>query len=164
MAQSDTFTVTPDGDRRIVFERRFNAPRPLVWEAMTAPDFVRQWLTGPPGWVMETCDEDFSEGGAYHWQWRHPDGMMLSMRGTNLEIEAPVRLVRTETFDHGCEAQAGEQIATLALTEEGERTHMLLVVEYPSREARDAALSSGMEQGMAHSYSVLDEVLMREVA
>jgi uncharacterized protein YndB with AHSA1/START domain len=29
--------------------RSFNAPRKLVWEAMTNPDKMRRWMLQPPG-------------------------------------------------------------------------------------------------------------------
>jgi uncharacterized protein YndB with AHSA1/START domain len=43
VANSDTFKVTTPSDREIVLTRLFDAPRRLVFEAMTKPEHVRRW-------------------------------------------------------------------------------------------------------------------------
>ena len=47
----------------------------------------------------------------------------------------------------------------LVLTEQGDKTLLTLTVHYPSKEARDATLASGMERGVAASYDRLAELL-----
>ena len=83
----------------------------------------------------------------------------MTMTGEYREIVAPERCVRTESFETGCVPQMGEQLATLVLTEQGEKTLLTITVLYPSKEARDGALASGMEHGMAAGYDRLDAVL-----
>lgn len=58
----------------------------------------------------------------------------------------------------------GEQLATLELTERGGRTSLKLTVQYPSREAREVALASGMDKGLGAGYDRLDEVLAAAAA
>jgi uncharacterized protein YndB with AHSA1/START domain len=53
----------------------------------------------------------------------------------------------------------GEQLGTLVLTEQGGKTTLMLTVLYPSKEARDATIASGMEHGVAASYDRLAELL-----
>jgi uncharacterized protein YndB with AHSA1/START domain len=48
---------------------------------------------------------------------------------------------------------------TVVLTEQGGKTVLRLTVLYPSKEARDATLASGMERGVAASYDRLAELL-----
>jgi uncharacterized protein YndB with AHSA1/START domain len=79
--------------------------------------------------------------------------------GVNREIIPPGRGVRTERSEVGCRPQAGEQPATLVLTERAGRTTMTLTLVYPSEEARDGTLASGMEHGMAAGYDRLDGLL-----
>src|SRR5262245_28529788 len=126
---------------------------------MSRPDFLKRWLFGPPGWAMVTCDEDLRTGGTFHWAWQGPDGAAMSMRGVYREVVAPERIVRTESFDFGCAPQMGEQLATLVLTEQGGKTMLTISVVYPSKEARDGAIASGMEHGMAAGYDRLDAIL-----
>jgi uncharacterized protein YndB with AHSA1/START domain len=151
--------VTTPSDLEIVMTRGFNAPRQLVWEAMSNPEIIKRWLFGPPGWSMTVCEDDLRVGGTFHWAWRGPEGTEMSMRGVYREVVAPERVVRTETFEMGCEAQMGEQLARVVLTDEGERTGLTLTVSYPTKEARDGALASGMEQGVSAGYKRLDELL-----
>ena len=72
----------------------------------------------------------------------------------------PDRMVRTERFEFGCAPQAGEQVATLALTEQAGVTTVTITVVYPSKEARDGAIASGMERGMSAGYDQLDALLV----
>ena len=65
-----SFKLTPQGDREIVIERDFDAPRPLVFDAFTKPELVRQWLLGPDGWTMPVCEIDLRVGGRYGYVWR----------------------------------------------------------------------------------------------
>ena len=50
----------------IVITRWFDAPRPLVWTAITTPAHVAQWYGGP-GFTSPVCEMDLRPGGA----WRH---------------------------------------------------------------------------------------------
>src|SRR5205809_4067738 len=145
----NTLTVTTPTDREVVITRTFNGPRALVWDAMTKPELLKRWLFGPPGWEMVVCEDDARVGGTFRWVWRGPDGAEMAMHGVYREVVRPERIVRTETFDVGCDAQAGEQIGTIVLTEQAGRTTLTITVLYPSKEARDGAVASGMEHGLA---------------
>ena len=154
-----TLKVTTPTDREIVLTRVFDAPRSLVFDAMSKPEWLKRWLFGPPGWSMVVCEDDPRVGGAFRWVWRGPDGTEMAMRGVYREVVPPERIVRTESFEFGCDAQAGEQLGTLILTERGGKTTLTLTVLYPSKEARDATIASGMEHGVAAGYDRLAELL-----
>jgi uncharacterized protein YndB with AHSA1/START domain len=150
--------ITSSGDRELVMTRVFDAPRTLVFDAHTKPDLVRQWLLGPPGWSMPVCEMDVRVGGKYRWVWRHDrDGTEMGMGGVYREIVQPERLVATERFDEAW--YPGEGLNTLVLVEQGGRTTLTQTMRYESREARDAVLKSGMEQGVAASYDRLADLL-----
>jgi len=158
MNSAGTLQLTAPGEREIVMTRVFNAPRTLVFDAHTQPDLVRQWLLGPPGWSMPVCEMDVRVGGKYRWVWRHDhNGTEMGMGGVYREIVAPERLVTTERFDEAW--YPGEALNTLVLVERGGRTTLTQTMRYESREARDAVLKSGMEQGVAASYDRLAELL-----
>lgn len=154
----NSLNVSTPTDREIVLSRSFDAPRQLVWEAMSKPKFLKRWLFGPPGWSMTVCDNDQRVGGTFRCAWRHTDGTEMAMQGVYREIVPPERVVRTESFLFGCAPQAGEQLATMVLTEQAGKTLLTLTVLYPSREARDGALASGMDRGVAAGYDRLDEI------
>ena len=159
MTNLGALKITTPTDREIVITRDFNAPRSLVWDTMTRPELLKRWLLGPPGWEMTACEDDARVGGTFRWAWRGPDGAQLAMHGVYREVAPPERVVRTESFDTGCPGQAGEQLGTLVLTEKGGKTTLTLTLLYPSKEARDATIASGMERGMAAGYDRLDELL-----
>lgn len=155
----NTLNVAASGDREIVITRDFDAPRTLVWETMSRPDLLKRWLFGPPGWEMTVCEDDPRVGGKFRWAWSGPEGAGMTMSGEYREVVPPERAVRTELFETGCIPQMGEQLATLVLTETGGKTTLTLTVQYPSKEARDGTLASGMEHGMSAGYDRLDEIL-----
>src|SRR3954451_10452600 len=159
MNTAGALKVGTPSDREIVMTRVFDAPRRLVWEAMFKPELIKRWLSGPPGWEMTLCEGDARVGGKFHMAWRGPEGAEMSMRGTYREVVAPERMVRTESFEFGCEAQAGEQLATLVLAERDGKTYLTVTLLYPSKEARDATIASGMERGVTASYDQLAELL-----
>ncbi len=147
-------------DTTIVMTRTFNAPRPLVWEAMTDPRRLRRWLFSPPGWTMTTCEGEPRVGGSYRWAWSDADGKQaLVISGEFREVVPPSRLVHTETMEMGCGGPVGTLIATLELTEIAGGTRMHMTLAFDSREARDGALASGMEHGMEAGYQQLDAQL-----
>jgi uncharacterized protein YndB with AHSA1/START domain len=157
MTNTGKLKITTPTDREIVMTRVFDAPRRLVFEALTTPELVRQWLLGPPGWTMPVCEVDLRVGGAYRHLWRNVDGSEMGMRGTILEVVVPERLVATEKFDQPW--YPGEAVVTNVLTEEGGKTTLTLTVRYESREARDAVLKTPMAQGVAAGYDRLAELL-----
>jgi uncharacterized protein YndB with AHSA1/START domain len=97
---------------------------------------------------------DLRVGGRYRYVWRHGgDGREMGIGGVYREIRAPGRLVCTERFDDAW--YAGEALNTLELVERDGGTMLTQTMRYESREARDQALKSGMEQGVAASYDRL---------
>jgi uncharacterized protein YndB with AHSA1/START domain len=148
-------TITTPSDREVVMARTFEAPRKLVWDAYTKPEHLRQWLLGPEGWTMPVCEVDLRPGGESHFVWRRSDGDDLEMRGVYREIVPPERLVNTEAWG----GDWPETENTVQLSEENGATTVTTTILYPSKEARDAAMATGMEDGAERSYGLLDEYL-----
>lgn len=157
MTNAGNLKVVARSEREIFFTRQFNAPRDLVFDAHAKPELVRRWLLGPAGWTMPVCEIDFRVGGRYRYVWRNADGREMGMGGVYREIAAPERIVTTELFDE--DWTGGETVGTMVLTEHGGKTTMSLTVQYSSREARDAALKTGMTDGMEAGYARLDDLL-----
>jgi uncharacterized protein YndB with AHSA1/START domain len=154
-------------EREIIMTRAVAAPRHLVFDAWTKPDQVPRWLVGPVGWTMPTCKIDLRVGGAWRYILHGPNGTKMGMKGVYREISAPDRLVFTESMDDGEDDSEkgatpmypGESINTLTLVERDGITTMTLHSLYPSREIRDGALASGMEDGVAMSFDRLEAIL-----
>jgi uncharacterized protein YndB with AHSA1/START domain len=160
MKHIGNLTVTTPSDREIQLSRVFDAPRKLVFDALTKPELIKRWLSGPPGWSMTTCEMDAKVGGTYRYLWRGPDGIEMGMRGVIREIVAPERLVATEVFDQSW--YVGEAIDTTVLVEKDGKTTLTITVRYDSKEIRDEVLKSPMAEGMSAGYDRLDEFLASE--
>ena len=157
MTGTGTLKVTTPSEREITFTRVFDAPRRLVFDAWTKPELLKRWFYGPPGWSLVVCEIDLRVGGAYRYVWHGPDGSDMGARGVYREIRRPERLVFTESFDEAW--YPGEALVTALLAKQGGRTTLTHTVRYESREARDAALKTGMERGMEASFDRLAELL-----
>jgi uncharacterized protein YndB with AHSA1/START domain len=157
-----TLKVEAHGDREIVMTRAFDAPRELVFDALTKPELLKRWFGAIGGWSLAVCDVDLRVGGGYRYVWRGPDGAQMGMRGVFREIVPPERIVSTEQFDESW--YPGSAVGTATLVEQGGTTTLTTTVRYDSREARDAVLKSPMEQGAAAGYDVLDQFLAESLA
>jgi uncharacterized protein YndB with AHSA1/START domain len=148
-AAATTF-ATPS-DLEISATRVFDAPRALIFDAWTNPEHVPNWMTGPDGWSMPVCEIDLRVGGAWRFVWRLEDGSEMEMNGVYREIAPPERLVATESWG----GDWPETVNTLVLSEEGGRTTVTQTTLFPSKEARDAALETGIKTGMTLSFNRL---------
>ena len=157
---SPSVTVTTPTDREIVLTRLFAAPRRLVFDAYTNPKHLPHWMLGPPGWTMTICEVDFRPGGAWHFGWHHSDGRNIEMRGVYREVCPPERFVSTESWG----GDWPETLNAVNFTEENAKTTISCTILYPSKEARDAALKSGMKEGVAVSFDRLADLLEAMVA
>jgi uncharacterized protein YndB with AHSA1/START domain len=158
MKNAGTLEITTPNERDIVMTRAFAAPQKLVFDAFTTPALLKRWLLGPDGWSLAVCEIDLRVGGKYRYVWhRERDGVDMGMGGVYREVAAPERLVATERFDEAW--YPGEALGTMVFTEHGGRTTLKQTMTYESREARDAALKTGMEDGVRASYDRLEKLL-----
>ncbi len=155
LAKTGVTSYTTPTDREVVITRVVDAPRRLVFDAWTSPKHIPQWLGFPEGWTMPVCEIDLRPGGAWHYVWRRDEGGEMSMSGTVREVSAPERLVTTESWG----PEWPETLNTLVLSETGGRTTITLTILYPSKQARDAALQTGMKDGMDQSFARLEALL-----
>ena len=155
VANSDTFKSSTPSDREIRLTRLFDAPRALVFEAMTKPEHVRRWwgILDDQHSVTQ-CEIDLRPGGAWRFVGRGPRGE-YAFYGVYREIDPPSRVVFTEIYAPFPDA---ESVVTSVFTEEHGKTRLTVTAQYPSKDVRDIVISSGMEKGAAISYDRLEEV------
>lgn len=155
-ANSATFKVTTPSECEITLTRLFDAPRALVFEAMTKPEHVRRWWGAlDDRYSVPICEIDLRVGGKWRFVGSGPHGDGPEFYGEYREIDAPGRLVYTEIFAPFPDA---ESLVTQILTEEGNKTRLTVTARYPSRDVRDMVLQTGMEKGAALSYDQLEVV------
>lgn len=152
-------TVATPTDRDVVITRVVNAPRAIVFKAFTEPRLLQQWLTGPEGWTMPICELDLRPGGSWRYVYRQADGAEMTLSGLVHEVRPPERLVTSESWG----PEWPDTVNTMVLAESKGQTTITITVTYPSKDARDAALKTGMTEGMEQSYVKLD-TLVRTLA
>jgi uncharacterized protein YndB with AHSA1/START domain len=155
-ALSHTFRCATPSDREITLTRLFDAPRDLVWTAMTKPEHIQRWwgILGE-GYSVPVCEMDLRVGGRWRFQGRGPEGDYPAFYGEVLELEPPSRMVYTEIF---APFPDGGSLVTSTLEEEGGKTRLTVTARYDSQATRDMVLQTGMEKGAATSYDRLEEV------
>jgi uncharacterized protein YndB with AHSA1/START domain len=111
---------------------------------------------------MPVCEMDVRVGGKYRWRWRSNDGAQeFGFHGEFKEVNAPVRIVNSEYFDPGnVGGDMGEgAVITVEFSEDKGITTLTSVMDFGNKRARDAAVATGMTDGMEMSYQLLDKVL-----
>ena len=152
--------ISTPTDTTIVLTRSFAAPSRLVWEAMFTPDKMRRWMLPPPGLTITTCVCDTRVGGALELAWKSDEAdPAMTLRGVFTEVVPHERIVHTETMALGSGQTIGSLLEKHEFLEQGGVTVMRITQTYASKEARDGAIASGMDQGMEACYKQLEAVL-----
>jgi uncharacterized protein YndB with AHSA1/START domain len=154
---SGTATVTLPTDRQILITREFDAPRHLVYKAWTTPELVKRWWHANRGQVT-IAEIDLQVGGAWRYVSVTEDGMEVAFHGEYREIVPNERIVSTEVYEGIPDAEQHAALNTLTLTERDGRTLLTVLVEHPTKQGRDAHISSGMEPGMQDALDLLEQV------
>jgi uncharacterized protein YndB with AHSA1/START domain len=155
--QRKAATVTTPTDREIRIERVFDAPRDLVFAAITDPELIPQWW-GPRGTTTIVDQMDPRPGGSWRFVLHNADGSETAFRGTYRELSPPERIVQTFEW----EGMPGHiSIETAIFEDLGDRTKLTTTSLFHTTEERDGMLASGMERGMNETYTRLDELLTR---
>ncbi len=152
--------ISTPTDTTIVLTRTFQAARRLVWEAMTDPAKMRRWMLPPPGWAMTVCEVEARVGGALRLAWKSEDAdPVMTLHGVFTEFAPHERMVHTETMKLGSGQQVGSLLEAHEFAEKGGVTTMRITQTYDSKDARDGALASGMDEGMEAGYKQLDTLV-----
>jgi uncharacterized protein YndB with AHSA1/START domain len=152
--------ISTPTDTTIVLTRTFNAPRRLVWEAMFTPDKMRRWMLPPPGFTTTKLECDARVGGKLSVAWKSEEAdPAMTLQGEFTEVVPLDYAVHTERMALG----SGEAIGSLAerheFADRGPTTAMTITQTYQSREERDGALASGMNEGLEACYQKLEAEL-----
>lgn len=153
----------PCAANEIVIMRVLNAPRELVWQAMTDPKQVVNWW-GPVGFTTITEKHEFRVGGV----WKHvmigPDGA----RYPNKSVFTVIREHEQVSYTHGG-AKEGEQGVSFEATWLFEEinawtTRLTLRSVFPSAADRDRVIKQygALEGGKQTLARLADYLAQRE--
>ncbi len=147
-------TVERKSERERVITRTINGPARLVYEAWTKPEiFKRWWVPQASAMSLLSCELDVRVGGKYRLVFDFGGPQTMAFFGTYTEVVPASRLVWTNEED-----PAGGPVNTLTFEERGDKTLLVLTERYPSKEALDAAIAEGIENGVPE-FDQLDEHL-----
>jgi uncharacterized protein YndB with AHSA1/START domain len=153
--------LAPTDDNVIVISRTLDAPRDLVFEAFTDPRHLAQFW-GPKITSVSDCAVDLRVGGAFRVEMRGPDGTVYPCTGIYREIVPPQRLVYASTTadDNPCGGGLPPHaLVTISFEALGDRTKITIHAQLKSREAVEAAVAGGFNQGWNDSLDRLAELL-----
>jgi uncharacterized protein YndB with AHSA1/START domain len=146
----------PEGLPFIEFDREFDAPVEAVFRAHKEPDLVKQWL-GPDGYDTDIDVYDFRTGGRFRFVQRGNEGEEYAFNGVYHVVRDNEFAIQTFEFEGFPDVVS---IESLTFEDLGDgRSRVRGHATYPSLEARDGMVSSGMESGMTEGYERLDKVL-----
>jgi uncharacterized protein YndB with AHSA1/START domain len=155
IAMPNTLTVSTPSDLEIVLTREFDAPRELVFEAVSKAEHLRHWW-GQASSTTTVCELDFRAGGSWRFVERDAGGAEWGFHGEIRQIVPPEKIVQTFEF----EGMPGHvSVETMRLDDLGGRTRMTVTSVFDSVEDRNGMLQSGMEQGAGESYDRLEAYL-----
>jgi uncharacterized protein YndB with AHSA1/START domain len=149
-------------NRTIVMERVVNAPRELVWDAMTNPKHVVHWW-GPRGFRTTEGTMDLRVGGS----WKHtmiaPDGTEFLNEKYFREVVKPERLVFTHGGGKKGEETDVQSVATWTFEAvEKKKTRVTIRMVFPTPEERNRVVEKyGAIKGGEETLARLDEFLAR---
>ncbi len=149
---SGKLSITQPSDTELLMTRVFDAPRALVFETMSKPEYIRRWWGCMEGMTMTVCDVDFRVGGKYRFVSRMADGNEFGFSGEYKDIAVPSKITNTEIFDPFPDSPA---LCQMTLEERDGKTYYANLIKHDSKAARDAHVQSGMEYGAGLS---LDEI------
>jgi uncharacterized protein YndB with AHSA1/START domain len=154
MTNPTTITATPETPY-VDIVREFDAPVAAVFRAHVARELFEQWI-GCGSDSIQVAEYDAVPGGTWKYVIKGESGETMDFRGVFHTVEEDRLLVQTFEF-----SLAPNQVGidtTLFEDLGGGRSRLTLHELYPSIEARDAAMASGMDAGIRAGYDRLEEL------
>jgi uncharacterized protein YndB with AHSA1/START domain len=156
--QHKTTIIAEPGKQEMHITREFDAPRELVFQALTDPRLYVQWL-GPRRLTMVLDIFEPRSGGRWRSLYRDQSGHEFGFHGVYHEVSPPARIINTFEFE-GLPDAGHVCLETLTLAAlPAQRTRLCVQSVFQSVADRDSALHSGMEEGLYDSHERLTELL-----
>jgi uncharacterized protein YndB with AHSA1/START domain len=131
---SDMKQQQPETNEHVLtIVRTFDAPRELVWKALTDPEMAKRWQ-GPRGFITTDFVAPQQPGSRWHLTMTgnvpgRTEGRVLKQGGTTREIDPPRKLVYTYAWEDRSAVGLGdspyaENVLTIELAKQGDETVM----------------------------------------
>jgi uncharacterized protein YndB with AHSA1/START domain len=158
---SKRFTINPQLD--FVLERFIDAPKHLVWEALTKPEHLKAWYM-PKSWgAVADCEMDVRPGGIFSIDIATAEGQVLPNLGCFLEVVPMQRLVWTSMLFPGYRPAVFDDVpitAILAMEAAGTGTRYVFTALHRDEADLEKNKESGFYQGTEVAIDQLVEHVM----
>ena len=95
---ADTVTVTKAGETETVVLGWFGVSRFELFDALTTPERLRQWLRAGPMALVEV-EVDGRPGGSFRYVFHRASGPRIEVRGAYVTFDRPKGFSYVETYD-----------------------------------------------------------------
>ncbi|MEO7993372.1 MAG: SRPBCC domain-containing protein [bacterium] len=163
------------GETEFTLTRLFDAPRDLVWAALTEAGHIKQWW-GPRGITIPRAEVDLRVGGTQLIVMKAPEvephnGREFAQSGHFLVVEPTSKLVYQFDWNEELRAMIKKAhyapgvepghppVVTILLEDRGAQTLASLTVTYEFTADRDVAMKSGTLDGWKGSLEKLADYL-----
>jgi uncharacterized protein YndB with AHSA1/START domain len=151
-----TITTEP-GTPFVDVVREFDAPVERVFAAHADPELYAQWI-GPRGYETTVNEYDLRAGGRYHFVQtdRAGDGP-FAFKGVFHTVRPNELIIETFEFEGWPDVVSLDSNTFESLP--GGRSRLSTHSVFPSVDARDGIVASGMEAGIVEGYERLEELV-----
>ena len=149
------FSLVAQGKRQITVTRSFAGPKAAVFRAHTEAAILQRWM-GSAEMPLKVCEMDARPGGGFRYTWAMPDGTRITLTG-QIRSVSPDCIIHTEVFDPDWTGGPTEVVTRFSETQG--RTIVTVQITYSATPARDKVFASGMGEGMAAGFDLLDAFL-----
>ena len=145
---SNHFKINPKTD--LVLERFIDAPKRLVWEALTKPEHVKEWYMPKVWGRVSRTEMDVRPGGVFSIDIALPEGQEVPNLGCFLEVVPMERLTWTSMLFPGYRPAVFDDIpitAIITMEREGSGTRYVFTALHRNEADLAENKSSGFYQG-----------------
>jgi uncharacterized protein YndB with AHSA1/START domain len=145
---SNPVAINPASD--LVLERFIDAPRPLVWEALTKPEHLKEWYMPKPWGAVTHCEMDLRPGGIFSIDIATADGQEVPNLGCFLEVVPMERLIWTSMLFPGYRPAVFDDIpitAIVTMETAGAGTRYVFTALHRNEADFETNRASGWQQG-----------------
>lgn len=153
---TETEFVIKPGTNEMTMTRVFDAPRELVFKAMTDPTLIPKWW-GPRAYWTKVDKMEVRLGGVWRFINGDSAGNEYGFHGVYHLVDAPERVIQTFEFE-GVPGHVA--LETMTLEDLGGKTRMVQQSVFQSIEDRDGTVQSDMQKGATETNDRLAELLV----
>jgi uncharacterized protein YndB with AHSA1/START domain len=145
---SKSFAINPDTD--FVLERFIDAPKHLVWAALTKPEHLKEWYMPKPWGAVSHCEMDVRPGGIFSIDIATADGREFPNLGCFLEVIPLERLSWTSMLFPGYRPAVFDDVpitAIVTMESAGTGTRYVFTALHRDQADFEKNRTSGWHQG-----------------